>query len=132
VQAVRAATGAPIIGLVKRRILSSPVFITPEISDVQELAGCGADILAFDATLRARPVPITEIISAIHAQGRFAMADIATNDDAWAAVDAGVDMVGTTLSGYAGGPTSPEPDFAFGTDGFLDQALRSNRGTVTR
>jgi N-acylglucosamine-6-phosphate 2-epimerase len=46
VQAVRAATGAPIIGLVKRRILSSPVFITPEISDVQELAGCGADIVA--------------------------------------------------------------------------------------
>jgi putative N-acetylmannosamine-6-phosphate epimerase len=31
---------------VKRRILSSPVFITPEISDVQELAGCGADIVA--------------------------------------------------------------------------------------
>src|SRR5271166_4526128 len=45
VQAVRAATGAPIIGLVKRQILSSPVFITPEISDVQELVGCGADIV---------------------------------------------------------------------------------------
>ena len=110
VQAVRAATGAPIIGLVKRRILSSPVFITPEISDVQELAGCGADIVAFDATLRARPVPVTEIISAIHAQGRFAMADIATYHDARAAVDAGVDIVGTTLSGYTGGLAPPEPD----------------------
>src|SRR5271165_1633209 len=110
VRAVRAATGAPIIGLVKRRILSSPVFITPEISDVQELAGCGADIVAFDATLRARPVPITEIISAIHAQGRFAMADVATHDDARAAVDAGVDIVGTTLSGYTGGLAPPEPD----------------------
>ena len=110
VQAVRAATGAPIIGLVKRRILSSPVIITPEISDVQELAGCGADIVAFDATLRARPVPITEIISAIHAHGRFAMADVATYDDARAAIDAGVDMVGTTLSGYSGGPAPPEPD----------------------
>ena len=77
---------------------------------MQELAGCGADIVAFDATLRARPVPITEIIAAIHAEGRFAMADVATYDDARAAVDAGADMVGTTLSGYTGGRAPPEPD----------------------
>jgi N-acetylmannosamine-6-phosphate 2-epimerase/N-acetylmannosamine kinase len=110
VQAVRAATGAPIIGLVKRQIMSSPVFITPEISDVRDLAGCGADIVAFDATLRARPVRVREIISAIHAEGRLAMADVATYGDARAAVDAGVDMVGTTLSGYTRCPAPPEPD----------------------
>jgi N-acetylmannosamine-6-phosphate 2-epimerase/N-acetylmannosamine kinase len=110
VQAVRAATGAPIIGLVKRPIPSSPVFITPEISDVQELVGCGADIVAFDATLRERPVPVRELVSTIHALGKFAMADVSTHNDARAAVGAAVDMVGTTLSGYTGGPTPSEPD----------------------
>jgi N-acetylmannosamine-6-phosphate 2-epimerase / N-acetylmannosamine kinase len=110
VRDVRAATRAPIIGLVKRRILSSPVFISPEIADVQELGAHGADIVAFDATLRARPVPVRELVSAIHALGRLAMADVATLDDARAAVDAGVDIVGTTLSGYTGGPAPTEPD----------------------
>jgi N-acetylmannosamine-6-phosphate 2-epimerase / N-acetylmannosamine kinase len=110
VQAVRAATRAPIIGLVKRQLLSSPVFITPEIEDVQELAGSGADVIAFDATLRARPVPVSELVSAVHGAGKLAMADIATLDDARAAVNAGVDMVGTTLSGYTGGPVPIEPD----------------------
>jgi len=110
VRAVRAATGAPIVGLVKRPLPSSPVFITPEIADAEALARAGADVLAFDATLRARPVPVSELISAVHALGRLAMADIATYDDARAAVGAGADMVGTTLSGYAGGPTPETPD----------------------
>lgn len=110
VRAVRAATGAPIIGLVKRPLPSSPVFITPEIADAAALAGLGADIVAFDATLRARPVPVRDIIAAIHAQDRFAMADVSTYDDARAAVGVGADLVGTTLSGYAGGPTPEEPD----------------------
>ena len=86
VRAVRAATGAPIIGLVKRPLPSSPVFITPEIADAVALADSGADIVAFDATLRERPVPVRDIIAAIHAQGRYAMADISTYDDARAAV----------------------------------------------
>ena len=110
VRAVRAATGAPIIGLVKRPLPSSPVFITPEIADAVALADSGADIVAFDATLRERPVPVRDIIAAIHAQGRYAMADISTYDDARTAVGFGADLVGTTLSGYAGGPTPEEPD----------------------
>ena len=110
VRAVRAATGAPIIGLVKRPLPSSPVFITPEIADAEALAGSGADIVAFDATLRARPVPARDIIATIHAEGRFAMADVSTYDDARAAVGVGADLVGTTLSGYVGSPTPEEPD----------------------
>jgi N-acetylmannosamine-6-phosphate 2-epimerase/N-acetylmannosamine kinase len=110
VRAVRAATEAPIIGLAKRQVPPSLVFITPEIEDVRTLADCGADIIAFDATLRPRPVSIRELVSAIHATGKLAMADIATPDDARAAADAGVDLMGTTLSGYLGGPVPSYPD----------------------
>ena len=59
-RAVRAATALPIIGIVKRPIPTSPVFITPELADVAALAAAGADIIAFDATLRPRPVPVAD------------------------------------------------------------------------
>ena len=57
VAAVRAATDRPIIGLVKRDLPDSPVRITPWIEDVDALAKAGADIIAYDATGRERPVP---------------------------------------------------------------------------
>jgi N-acetylmannosamine-6-phosphate 2-epimerase/N-acetylmannosamine kinase len=110
VQAVRAATGRPIIGLVKKELQSSPVFITPETKDVRTLAECGADVIAFDATLRPRPVSVRELVLSIHATGKLAMADGATFEDAQAAADAGADILGTTLSGYTGGPVLSEPD----------------------
>jgi len=42
--------------------------------------------------------------------GRLSMADCATLADAHAAVAAGVDIIGTTLSGYTGGPIPERPD----------------------
>ncbi len=63
-----------------------------------------------------RPRPSTEslaeVVAAIHAAGGLAMADCGTLDDARAAVDAGADAVGTTMSGYVGGPKQAGPDFA--------------------
>lgn len=58
VAAVRAATDAPIIGLIKRDLDDSPVRITPFLHDVKALADAGADIIAFDATDRVRPVTL--------------------------------------------------------------------------
>ena len=81
-RAVRAATGLPIIGIVKRQIPSSPVFITPELADVPAIAAAGADIIAFDATLRPRPVSVEAMTAAIHGAGRLAMADCATAAEA--------------------------------------------------
>lgn len=110
VRAVRAATDKPIIGLVKRDLEDFPIRITPWIEDVDALAEAGADIIAYDATLRARPVTTIELIRRIHSHGRLAMADCATIDDARAALSEGADIVGSTLSGYTGGPEPTEPD----------------------
>src|ERR1700681_1770641 len=106
-RAVRAATALPIIGIVKRQVPSSPVFITPEPADVAALAKAGADIVAFDATRRPRPTSVKDLLAAVHGAGRLAMADVASVAEAEAAVRAGTDIVGTTLSGYTGGP-APE------------------------
>ncbi|GIW34365.1 N-acetylmannosamine-6-phosphate 2-epimerase [Meiothermus sp.] len=99
-EAVRGAVAVPIIGLVKREVVGSPVYITPELSDVLALAERGADIVAFDATQRPRPEGMGTMIEAIHAQGCLAMADISTLQEGLAAYQQGADMVGTTLSGY--------------------------------
>ena len=111
VRAVRAATAAPIIGLVKRDLDDSPVRITPYPEDVAALADAGADIIAFDATRRPRPAAVPDLVAAIHARGMAAMADCASREDAVQALDAGADAVGTTLSGYLGEAEPEDPDF---------------------
>jgi len=110
VRAVRAVTAAPIIGLIKRDLSSSPVRITPYLNDVGELAAAGADVIAFDATDRPRPAPRESIVAAIHAAGCIAMADCSTADDGRAARAMGVDVLGSTLSGYTAGAVPEAPD----------------------
>ncbi len=110
VAAMRAASRAPIIGLVKRDVAASPVRITPLAEDVADLARAGADVIALDATDRPRPVPVVALIAAVQARGLLAMADCATAREAEAALEAGADIVGTTLAGYTGGPEPQEPD----------------------
>ena len=110
VKAVRAATDAPIIGLIKRDLDTSPVRITPWIEDVEALAKAGADVIAYDATQRERPVPTADLVRCIHAAGKLAMADCSIVSDARQALDEGADMVGSTLSGYTEGPEPTEPD----------------------
>jgi N-acetylmannosamine-6-phosphate 2-epimerase/N-acetylmannosamine kinase len=112
VAAVRQAVDVPIIGIVKRDLHDSPVRITPYRADVVALAGAGADIIAFDATDRTRPETVAELVDAVRQQGRLAMADCACLEDAKAALALGVDFVGTTLSGYVGGPVPDAPDIA--------------------
>lgn len=110
VRAVRAATGAPIIGLVKRDLDDSPVRITPRLDDVRDLAGAGADIIAFDATDRPRPASRAELMAGVRAAGRLAMADCATPADGLALHALGADILGSTLSGYTGGTVPDAPD----------------------
>lgn len=110
VSAVRAATHAPIIGLIKRDLDDSPVRITPFLDDVRDLAQAGADIIAFDATDRVRPATVEELAKAVRKAGKLSMADCSCVEDAHRALAAGVDFVGSTMSGYTGGPEPTDPD----------------------
>lgn len=104
--------GAVLIGIVKTDRADSPVRITGTVAEVQSLRDAGADVIAVDATERPRPEPVEALLRAIHAGGACAMADCATEAEALAAAALGFDIVGTTLSGYTGGPVPEEPDWA--------------------
>lgn len=107
---VRAAVAVPVIGIVKRDLEHSPVRITPLLQDVQDLLEAGADVIAVDATARVRPVGVQALLQAVRDGGALAMADASCLDDGLAAHAMGFDIVGSTLSGYTGGPVPPEPD----------------------
>ena len=112
IRAVRPLTDLPIIGLTKQSHPDTPVYITATPAEVREVAAAGADLVAFDATDLPRPHTVRELVETAHAAGALAMADISTLAEAQAAVAAGADLVGTTMSGYT--PHSPQqqaPDF---------------------
>ncbi|MGB7803325.1 N-acetylmannosamine-6-phosphate 2-epimerase [Buttiauxella sp.] len=108
--AVRPLISVPIIGIIKRDLEDSPVRITPFLHDVDALAKSGADIIAFDATFRPRPVAIDELIARIHHHGLLAMADSSTVEEGLNSHHKGVEIIGTTLSGYTTEVTPDTPD----------------------
>ncbi|NJO78670.1 MAG: N-acetylmannosamine-6-phosphate 2-epimerase [Cyanobacteria bacterium RM1_2_2] len=103
IQAVRQRVDVPIIGLWKRQIPGSEVYITPQFEHARAVAEAGADIIAIDATLRDRPnqETVAELIQQIHQTlHKPVMADVDTLEAAVAAAAFGADWVGTTLYGY--------------------------------
>ncbi|WP_324008154.1 N-acetylmannosamine-6-phosphate 2-epimerase [Aeromonas dhakensis] len=115
VEVARAEVAAPIIGIVKRNLVDSPVRITPYLEDVNALAEAGADIIAIDATARQRPVSVEALVAAIHDAGCIAMADCSNYAEGMDAFQQGVEIIGTTMSGYVGSATPVEPDLALVT-----------------
>ena len=115
VKAARTKVAAPIIGIVKRDLADSPVRITPYLDDVRALAEAGADIIAIDATARQRPVSVADLVAAIHDVGCLAMADCSDYAEGMAAFHLGVEIIGTTMSGYVGPVAPAEPDLALVT-----------------
>ena len=113
--AVVKQTDLPIIGIVKHDLEGYQVRITPLIEHIHQLAKAGAQIIAYDATLRKRPQSTSMLISAIHDSGCLAMADCANLSDASKAVNEGADIIGTTLSGYVTDLVTDRcpPDFEF-------------------
>lgn len=111
-RAVREATSAPIIGLIKSDRNDTEIRITSMIEDVDILAAEGADIIAFDATDRIRPVPREDLIARIQSHGKIAMADCCNHSNGQWAADLDCEILGSTMSGYVGAsvPTSPDLD----------------------
>jgi len=114
-RAIKEQTGLPIIALLKRDYPDSEIFITATLNEVKELLAVEPDVIALDATIRQRPngETLEELVTYIHNESNtLVMADIATIKDAEYAIQCGVDMVSTTLSGYtADSPKLDGPDF---------------------
>lgn len=108
------STGAPVIGLIKKVYEGSEVYITPTQAEVDLLLGTQCPVIALDGTLRKRPGGVTfdHLVSLVHGEKRLVMADCDCAESIVAAVEAGADIVSTTLSGYteASSGRGPGPD----------------------
>jgi N-acylglucosamine-6-phosphate 2-epimerase len=108
VKAIRQAVDLPLIGLYKEVMPGYDVIITPTLKHALAIAEAGADIIAIDCTNRPHPEgDVKDLIVKVHEQTDcMVMADISTYEEGMAAVEAGADMLSTTLSGYT--PYSPQ------------------------
>ncbi len=124
-------TEIPIIGITKPKIIPENfeelVYITPSAADCEAVIQAGADVVAFDGTMRQRPSgeKLPEIIDFVHSKGKLTMADISTYEEAENAANLGCDIVSTTLSGYTKesialnsslGKNPEEPDYKLLTE----------------
>ncbi|AMS05812.1 N-acetylmannosamine-6-phosphate 2-epimerase [Acidipropionibacterium acidipropionici] len=95
--------GLPIIAITKHYEFGTDNYITPLRADAEALVDAGGSVVAVQNTAGTRPAEsFAEIADAVHSRGALVMADIATLDEARAAVRDGADMVGTTMFGYTG------------------------------
>lgn len=110
-KATRQVVNVPIIGIVKRDLDDSPVRISPFLQDIDDLAAAGADIIAFDGTDRIRPTTREAIVKRIKELGCLAMADCSNFEEGMHCQNLGVEIIGSTMSGYTGGEVPAEPDY---------------------
>ena len=104
VVAIKEETGLPVIGLIKINYPGFESFITPTMKEVDELAEVGSDIIALDCTdlKRGDGKSIEEFIKEVRKKypDQILMADISTYEEGVRAWKLGMDLVGTTMSGY--------------------------------
>lgn len=113
IRAARARVGVPIIGLVKEG--HEGVYITPSLELARACADAGADVVALDASDRPRADgrTVAETIAGLREMHPdvLVMADCDCLATAAHAVEAGADLLGTTLAGYTDArPKSEGPD----------------------
>ena len=116
VAAIKEETGLPVIGLVKIQYPGFESYITPTMKEVDELVAVGSDVIALDCTLRARGdgKTVNEFIKEVRQKypDAILMADISNYEEGINAWKLGMDIVGTTMSGYtADSPHMDGPDY---------------------
>jgi len=115
VVAIKKETGLPVIGLIKIQYEGFESYITPTMKEVDELVEADTDIVAFDCTEQKRGdgKSISEFITEVRRKypDVILMADISTYEEGINAWKLGVDLVGTTMSGYTSySPKTKGPD----------------------
>ncbi len=114
--AIKEATGLPVIGIIKRVYEGYDSYITPTMKEIDELMAAEADIIALDCTLRTRGdgSTVNQFLAAIREKypDIVLMADISTYEEGINAWKCGVNLVGTTMSGYTDySPKVDGPDY---------------------
>ncbi|MCI6574484.1 MAG: N-acetylmannosamine-6-phosphate 2-epimerase [Actinomycetaceae bacterium] len=111
ISAIKGRVEIPVIGIWKEG--HEGVFITPSLRHARACIMAGADIVALDATGRPRldGRSYKETVAQLHSEGAILMADCGSFEDAQRAVEAGTDIISTTLAGYTGDrPKTDGPD----------------------
>lgn len=112
VVAIKEETGLPVIGLIKVQYDGFESYITPTMKEVDALVEAGSDVIAMDCTNQKRGdgKSISEFITEVRNKypDEILMADISTYEEGVNAWKLGMDIVGTTMSGYT--PYSPKLD----------------------
>ena len=112
VKEIKKTVDLPVIGLIKKEYEGFSQYITVTMKEIDTLVKVGADIIALDCTMRERGdgKTVNGFIKEIKEKypDIILMADISTFEEGVNAEKAGVDMVGTTLSGYT--PYSEKTD----------------------